>query len=246
MLTVDLNCDMGEGCGHDAELMQYISSANIACGFHAGDVETMNKTVELALEHGVAIGAHPGYSDRENFGRGAVDLPLDEVTDIVIEQLELLRSICARHGTDLHHMKPHGAMYNQAAKDPALAAAIAEAVKRVNPKIILYGLSGSCLVSEAERIGLRTASEVFADRTYQRDGSLTPRSRENALIEDSNEAVNQVVRMIQSKSVAALTGETVPLRADTICIHGDGPMAVVFARTIHQAIRSKNIAISSI
>src|SRR6186713_1652481 len=164
MRSVDLNCDMGEGCGNDAELMSFISSANIACGFHAGDIETMRRTAELAVANEVAIGAHPGYLDRENFGRTAMSLPSKEVFEIVREQVLSMSAICAEFQVSLHHVKPHGALYNQAAKDRELAATIAEAVASLDPKLILYGLSGSMLIGEAESAGLRTASEVFADR----------------------------------------------------------------------------------
>src|SRR5688500_3461846 len=194
MLTVDLNCDLGEGCENDAELMRYISSANVACGFHAGDEATMRKTVELAIENNVAVGAHPGYRDKENFGRQPMPISGREVFDIVVEQIELLNEICVSLGTSLHHVKPHGALYNQAARDQELAAAIAEAVIRADKNLILYGLSGSYLISEAASAGLRTASEVFADRTYQSDGSLTPRTEPNALIADAKDSVQQVLQ----------------------------------------------------
>jgi UPF0271 protein len=243
MLTVDLNCDMGEGCGNDAELMKYISSANIACGFHAGDRATMSETVELALAHDVAIGAHPGYRDLENFGRTAMSLPLHEVFAIVAEQIEALRQVCGTHGAVLHHVKPHGALYNQAARDHELAAAIAKAVASVDRDLILYGLSGSALISEAESAGLKTASEVFADRTYQRDGNLTPRTQPDALITAGEKAVAQALQMIRSQTVTATTGETLSIKADTLCIHGDGEHAVEFAAALHQAFEDLAITI---
>jgi 5-oxoprolinase (ATP-hydrolysing) subunit A len=236
MPTIDLNCDMGEGFGNDAELMKYISSANVACGFHAGDAQTMRTTVQLALEHDVAIGAHPGYRDPENFGRNPINISSKEVFDIVVEQLEVMADICNELGAALHHVKPHGALYNQAAGDNELAAAIAEAVFNFDQGLILYGLSGSCLISAAETIGLRTASEVFADRTYQVDGSLTPRNRSNALITDRGVAVAQVLQMIRSGSVTAVSGQPVPIKADTVCIHGDGEHAVDFARSLRRTL----------
>src|SRR5580765_180595 len=180
---------MGEGCGNDAELMDYVSSVNIACGFQAGDAATMLKTVKTAIAKGVAIGAHPGYDDRENFGRVSMSLPPDEVHDIVVEQITALREICEATGGKLRHVKPHGALYNQAAKDEKLANAIATAVKAVDENLVLFGLSGSIMMDEAEKCGLATASEVFADRTYQPDASLTPRSEANALIKDTDTAV---------------------------------------------------------
>lgn len=240
MLAVDINCDLGEGCGNDAELMKYITSANIACGYHAGDLDTMRRTVELAIANDVRIGAHPSYPDRENFGRTPMSLPPDEVRQIVTDQLAALEPICVELGGQLHHVKPHGALYNQAAKDRELAAAIADAVASFDRRLVLYGLSGSFLISEAESAGLRTASEVFADRTYRGDGTLTPRTEPNALIGDTRTAVGQVLQMIREQNVTAVSGETVPIRAETICIHGDGEHAVEFARAINQALSPNN------
>ncbi len=244
MPSIDLNCDMGEGCGNDAELMKYISSANIACGFHAGDSSTMRDTVELALQHNVAIGAHPGFRDLENFGRNAMSLAPKEVFAIVVEQVQTLQSVCETHGALLHHVKPHGALYNQAAKDRDLAAAIAEAIVSVNPSLVLYGLSGSFMISAAEAAGLKTASEVFADRTYQSDGSLTPRTESNALIDEVDTAVTQALQMIRSRTVTSTTGESVSIRADTLCIHGDGAHAVGFAKAIRDAFERSGILLS--
>lgn len=240
MLTVDLNCDMGEGCGNDAELMKYVTSANIACGRHAGDEATMRRTVDLAIANSVRIGAHPGYPDRDNFGRTPMSLPLDEVRQIVIDQIEALKSVCECAGAKLHHVKPHGALYNQAAKDRELAAVIAGAIAAVDRDLVLYGLSGSHLISEAEFVGLSTASEVFADRAYQADGSLTPRTEPNSLITNADVAVAQVLRMVREQSVLAASGEIVPIRAETVCIHGDGEHAVEFARAINQALFTNN------
>ena len=244
-MLIDLNCDMGEGCGNDAALMKYISSANIACGFHAGDLDTMRRTVELALTHGVAIGAHPGYRDRENFGRTSASLSRAEVIDIISEQITALKNVCDELGAKLHHVKPHGALYNQAAKDRALAAAVADAVRGASPDLILYGLSGSFLISEAEALGLSAASEVFADRTYQTDGTLTPRTEPDALINDSQDAVAQALQMIQKQTVTATTGESISIRADTLCIHGDGEHAVAFAKEIRTAFEECGIAIQA-
>lgn len=243
MLSIDLNCDMGEGCGNDAELMKYVSSANIACGFHAGDRSTMNHTVELALEHKVAIGAHPGFRDLEHFGRNAMSLPPKEVFAIVVEQVQTLKRVCETHGALLHHVKPHGALYNQAAKDDELAAAIAEAIVSVDRSLVLYGLSGSFMISAAETAGLKTASEVFADRTYQFDGSLTPRTEPNALITEVETAVSQALQMTRSRTVTSTTGESVSIRADTLCIHGDGANAVDFAKAIREAFVRSEIGI---
>jgi UPF0271 protein len=232
--------------GRDAELMDYVSSVNIACGFHAGDAGTMRETVETAMEKGVAIGAHPSYPDLQGFGRRNMALSPQEVFDIVLYQVAALKGICESFGGTLHHVKPHGALYNQAAKDSALSAAIAKAVSRIDRNLILYGGSGSFLISEAEAAGLKTGSEVFADRTYQADGSLTPRTRPDALIHDTDKATAQVLQMVRSQSVTAIDGETVPLKAETICIHGDGENALEFARAIREKLEQNGIRISSI
>ncbi len=241
--TVDLNCDMGEGCGNDTELMEFISSANIACGYHAGDATTMRKTVEMAVEKGVAIGAHPGYPDRENFGRVAMQMSPAKVNEIVSDQIATLNEFAIRADARLSHVKAHGALYNQAARDTELAAAIAEAVAAFDKELVLFCLSGSPMIAEAEKLGLRTASEVFADRTYQADGSLTPRTRPNALIHDTGEAVAQAVKMLASGAVKATDGSTVTLRADTICLHGDGKNALEFAIAINRAMKDNGIGI---
>jgi UPF0271 protein len=246
MKTVDLNCDMGEGCGNDAELMRYITSANIACGFHAGNPTTMRQTAEMALQSGVAIGAHPSYRDTENFGRTPMDLAAREVFDIVVEQVAAMSEVCRSIGTRLNHVKPHGALYNQAAKNPELSAAIADAVRSVGDDLIFFGLAGSIMIFKAEELGLRTASEVFADRTYQSDGSLTPRTQADALIEEERTAIAQVLGMVNAKSVTSTDGSVVPIIADTICIHGDGKNAVAFAKAVRSALLGSGIAINAI
>lgn len=243
MASIDLNCDLGEGCGNDAELMSYVTSANIACGFHAGDAATMRKTVELAIENDVAIGAHPSFPDRDGFGRRAVSLSPREVFDIMLEQISKLNEICESLGAELSHVKPHGALYNQAAENKELAAAIAEAVKKFDPNLILFGLSGSRLITEGERLSLKTASEVFADRTYRHDGTLTPRSNENALIQDTESSLAQVLQMINDGTVTATNGMPVSIKAETVCIHGDGERAVEFVREIRQALSGQNIIV---
>ncbi len=244
-LKIDLNCDMGEGCGNDAELMDYISSANIACGFHAGDAATMRKTVETALEKGVAIGAHPGYPDRENFGRVEMQFPPKRVYEIVTEQIGALNETAAAAGGKLSHVKAHGALYNQAARDTELAAAIAEAVIDFDKNLLLFCLSGSPMIAEVEKRGLRAASEVFADRSYQSDGSLTPRSESNALIKNTGVALNQVLDMIKYGRVRSTDAIMVPIVADTICLHGDGENALEFAMAISQALGNNNIDIAA-
>lgn len=248
MMAIDLNCDMGESfgawkMGNDAELMDYVSSVNIACGFHAGDATTIRKTVELAIEKNVAVGGHPSFPDLQGFGRRNMSLSPQEVYDIVLYQSSAIKGICESLGGKLHHIKPHGALYNQAAKDSKLAQAIAKAVKSLDAELILYGLSGSNLISEAEKIGLITASEVFADRTYQTDGNLTPRTEPNALIHETETAISQVLQMIKEQTVTATNSEKVSLKAETICIHGDGENAVEFAKEINFQLTENNIEI---
>lgn len=234
---VDINCDMGEGIGNDGAIMPFISSANIACGYHAGDEEIMKRTVELAMKHNVFIGAHPSYFDRENFGRTDIRLPMSEVYDLVTKQIRLLKGITESTGTSLHHVKPHGALYNMAARSKPLAAVIALAVKDVDDNLKLYGLSGSHLIREAQKIGIKSVSEVFADRTYQDDGRLTPRSNPEALINDTDKAVQQVLQMVKVGTVTTVSGKVIPIVAETICIHGDGEHALEFAKAVYGALR---------
>jgi UPF0271 protein len=238
MLLCDLNCDTGEGIGNDEAIMPFITSANIACGFHAGKGDTIRHTIELALRFNVYIGAHPSFRDKENFGRKEIHLSSDKIYALIIEQLIKIDLIAKEKGAALHHVKPHGALYNMAARDEQLARTIAQAVKDFNEDLVLYGLSGSKLISEGKALKLKTANEVFADRTYQDDGSLTPRSQLHALIEDPDECVRQVLQMVNEGTVTSITGKTVPIIADTICIHGDGRHATLFARKIHQVLQS--------
>jgi len=241
MKYIDLNCDMGEGMPNDAELMPLIRSANIACGFHAGNSDTIRNTVALALQHGVHIGAHPSFRDRENFGRQEMHLSADKVYAIVIEQLIRLDLAAREQGGVLHHVKPHGALYNMAARDAVLARTIAQAIQDFGPNLVLYGLSGSCMIDEARALGLATASEVFADRTYTDEGQLTPRSQAGALITDEEKCLQQVEAMTRGY-VTTRSGKTIPIVADTICIHGDGPSAVTLARAIHHYLQTQTIA----
>ncbi|MEP6700738.1 MAG: 5-oxoprolinase subunit PxpA [Bacteroidota bacterium] len=237
-MQTDINCDMGEGCGNDELIMPFIGSANIACGYHAGDAETIWQTVELAVKHNVAVGAHLSFFDRNNFGRSEMNLDKGEVYDLVTQQLIILTEIVSSIDTKLNHVKPHGALYNMSARDRVLANIIAKAVKEFDESLILFGLSGSYSISEAKELGLKTASEVFADRTYQDDGTLTPRSQPNALIEETGKAVNQVLQMIKEGTVTTISGKTIPVVAETICIHGDGKNAVDFAKNIYNAIKA--------
>ena len=234
---IDINCDMGEGFGNEALLLPFINSANIACGYHAGDETTMNTVVGLCLQHGVNIGAHPSFRDKANFGRTAMQLSLIEIYTLVTEQLQILDDITKKHGGNMHHVKPHGALYNMAAKDAGIAHSIARAVKDFNPSLVYYGLSGSVMIAMAAEEGLAYANEVFADRTYLEDGALTPRSATNALIEDVDEMLKQATTLAKENKVMTLTGKKINLKADTICIHGDGEHALEFAKTLHQHLQ---------
>jgi UPF0271 protein len=229
--------------GSDAELMDYVTSVNIACGFHAGDASTIRKTIELAINKGVAVGAHPSYPDLQGFGRRNMDLTADEVFDVVLYQIAALKGIAESLGGRLNHIKPHGALYNQASKNPTTAEAIARAVRALDPMLVLVGLSGSTSIVEAERLGLTTASEAFGDRTYQPDGSLTPRRNANAMIEDADAAAAQVLSMVRDRSVTAVTGERIDIKADTVCIHGDSAGAVTIAKAVRSALDSNGIAV---
>jgi UPF0271 protein len=246
MAYIDLNCDIGEGFSTDLQLMPFISSANIACGFHAGDTGTMKQTVESCLEQGVAIGAHPGFDDRQHFGRLELPLSYQAVYDLVATQIISLQQICDSFHTRLHHVKPHGALYNMAARDASLANSIAKAIKETDAGLIVYGLSGSYLIRESLSMQLKTASEVFADRTYQDDGKLTSRTQPNALLEDENLSARQVLQMIQQEKVTSVSGKLVPLSVNTVCIHGDSPHAVSFAKKIYQTLRDNGISIRSV
>ncbi|MBO0993918.1 5-oxoprolinase subunit PxpA [Bacillus sp. SD088] len=248
MKQIDLNCDIGEGFGAyrigcDEDIMPYISSANIACGLHAGDFTTMNQTVQLALEHNVAIGAHPGLPDLQGFGRRTMKVSPQEVFEIVLYQIGALHGFVVAHGGKLRHVKPHGALYNMAAIDPTLAEAIAEAVYRFQPELILFGLSGSELIRAGEKIGIQTASEVFADRTYQRNGTLTPRNQANALIHNVEQAVDQAIRIVMEQKVETIEGGSISVQADTICLHGDSPSALHFAYELNKRFAAEGIKI---
>ncbi|WP_415908070.1 LamB/YcsF family protein [Oleiharenicola sp. Vm1] len=244
-MRIDLNCDLGEGAGHDAELMPLVTSANIACGAHAGDEATMRATVELAQRHGVAIGAHPGFADRAHFGRRELPVTPEEVFQLVRAQTFALRRVAAAAGASVGHVKLHGALYNLAARDPTLAEAAAYAVRDAGPELVWFGLAGSASLAAVRAAGLRVASEVFADRTYQADGSLTPRSRPDALIADADVAVAQVLGMIRERKVRATSGADVTIAADTVCLHGDGAHAVGFARRLRAELAAAGVAVKA-
>lgn len=236
---------MGEGMLTDADIMPFISSANIACGYHAGDDDTMKRTIDLCLQHNVAIGAHPGFKDKENFGRLNQQLSDQELHDLINEQLYILQRFCKEAGAKLHHVKPHGALYNMAAKNQHMSSILAKAVSEINANLCYYGLSNSFMITEAKPMGLKTINEVFADRTYQIDGSLTPRSEKNALIEDTDAALAQVMQMIQINTVKTIQGKEISLHPQTICLHGDGAHAVDFAKIIHQTLKNNSIHIQA-
>ncbi len=232
---MDINSDMGEGMSNDAELLNYITSTNIACGWHAGDPAKMKQLVEQAIQKNVLIGAHPGLPDLEGFGRREMDISEEDAYNYVIYQAGALQGFANAAGTKLHHVKPHGALYNQAAKDFKLARGIARAVKDLGGEVILYGLAGSCLVDAANELKVPVWQEVFADRRYTKEGFLVPRTQAGAVIEDEVAALEQVMQMAKKGQVTAIDGSFIKIQANTLCIHGDNPHAVEFAQKI-QAI----------
>jgi UPF0271 protein len=249
---------MGEGMDSDAAIFPFISSANIACGGHAGDDDTMRRTVELAMQFGVAIGAHPSYPDRENFGRvdildaggslSGTRVTLEDLPEIIGGQLQRLATVCRGFGVPMRHVKPHGALYNRAAKDAVISKLICRAILDFDPSLLLYGLSGSEMRRQADGMGLRFVSEVFADRTYRPDGSLTPRTQPHALIDDPAQTLRQVLKMVKEGRVDVYTKDgaaagSTELTAETVCLHGDGDHAAEFARTIYHMLSDAGIMI---
>ncbi|MFT8344432.1 MAG: 5-oxoprolinase subunit PxpA [Clostridium beijerinckii] len=250
MYKIDLNSDLGESfgaykIGSDEEILKYVTSVNIACGFHAGDPSVMRKTVKNALLNNVSIGAHPGLPDLIGFGRRNMSITPDEAYDMVIYQVGALYGFIKAEGGTMQHVKPHGALYNMAAKDEKLAIAIAQAVYDINPELILFGLAGSESIKQGRLVGLRTASEVFADRTYQNDGSLTPRSQSDAMVTDEKESIERVIRMVKDKKVKCQQGNDIGIEAETVCIHGDSAKALNFALEINNTLINSGIEIIS-
>jgi UPF0271 protein len=237
---------MGEGFDTDALIMPYISSVNIACGYHAGDESTIHHTIALALKHNVAIGAHPSYPDKENFGRKTMDMNTNEVFNMVSTQILLVKSIAEKMGIKMSHVKPHGALYNTAAVKPELASVIVSAIKSIDENLILYGLPGSELEKAALNECVRFAAEVFSDRTYTDEGRLTPRTAANAMIVDADDSIHQVLQMINDGTVLSTNKKIIHIKADTICIHGDGAHAVEFAEKISVSLNNNNILIQPI
>lgn len=246
--SIDLNCDLGESygsfkVGQDERVIPLITSANIACGYHAGDHNIMSKTVQMAKKYAVAIGAHPSFYDLHGFGRRVMEADPKEVYHLIIYQLGALDGFAKIHQTKLHHVKPHGALYNLAATNFDIAEAIAEAIYDYNPELILYGLSGSKLIEAAKKRQLKVAEEVFADRTYLADGTLTPRTKQNALITDLEKCLKQVLQMVKERSVTTVDGVVIPIQADTICVHGDSPFALELVEYLHKELPKHNIHI---
>ena len=251
MPSIDLNCDLGESfgaytIGMDSAVIPFITSANVACGYHAGDPLIMQKTVAACKQHGVHIGAHPGYPDLVGFGRRNLAATPAEVKAYIQYQVGALSAFCTAAGVQLCHVKPHGAMYNMAAKDEALARAVCEGILEVNPKLTLLALSGSAMVRAAHETGLPVKNEVFADRGYQADGTLVPRSRPGAMITDEDEAIARVIRMAKEGVVRSVDGVDVPLTADSVCVHGDGEKALAFVQRIRAALTDAGIEVKAL
>ena len=249
MLKIDLNCDLGESFGAwkmglDEKIIPLISSANVACGFHAGDPLVMQKTVSLAAQSGVAAGAHPGFPDLAGFGRRNMSLAPDEAKACVQYQIGALDGFCRAAGIELAHVKPHGALYNMAAKDMELARAIVQAVQEINPRLILLALAGSRMAEAAREAGLPVALEVFADRAYEEDGSLVARTKSGAMITDETLAIERVVGMVKNGTVRAITGREIAVHADSLCVHGDCEHALVFVQKLCEAFARENIAVA--
>lgn len=241
MYKIDLNSDLGEGALFDADIIPLITSANVACGFHAGGCTLMKKTVELCKSNSVFFGAHPGYPDRENFGRTNMDVTPEQVYEYTLYQLGALGAFAKANGVKMSHVKPHGAMYNMAAKNAELSNAIVDAVKDYDDSLILLALSGSEMIKAAKSKGIKYASEVFADRAYESDGTLRARKLEGSMITDENEAINRVIRMIKEGKVTSYTGEDIDIEAHSVCVHGDGEKALDFVRALNKAFVENGI-----
>jgi 5-oxoprolinase (ATP-hydrolysing) subunit A len=241
--TVDLNADLGEGAGHDEELLTLVTSANVACGFHAGDADTMHECISAARDHGVAVGAHPSLFDRENFGRKEFPVTPDDVFEGVSYQLGVFQAIASDLSVRPNHVKPHGALYNMATRDEKIAKEIARAILAVDSSLILFAPGNSALAEAGQGVKLHVACEVFADRNYLSDGSLVPRSRPDALLRDPEEAAARVLRMLREGKVRSVDGADVDARAETVCVHGDTPGAVEFARTLRSLLEKEEVTI---
>jgi UPF0271 protein len=244
-LVVDLNSDLGEGAGHDDEVLDLVSSANIACGFHAGDPASILASIQAAIERGVAVGAHPSFPDRENFGRSEMTLPPAEVYSVVAYQIGAFQALVRAAGGRMNHVKPHGALYNMAVRDRALADVIAGAILALDPKLILFAPAASQLDVAATELGLETASEVFADRNYLPNGSLVPRSDPNAFVHDPVEAADRIIRILAERQVRAVDGTDIHVFGTTVCVHGDNPQAVAFVRRLRERLEIEDVLIAA-
>jgi UPF0271 protein len=244
-MKVDLNSDLGEGAGHDDEILSLVSSANIACGFHAGNPTSIFNSIRAAKEKGVAAGAHPSLDDRKNFGRTEMQVSAAEVYALVAYQVGAFHALCTAAGVEMNHVKPHGALYNMAVRDRELSNAIAHGVLAVDTRTILFAPAGTELFRAAQELGLPTAAEVFADRNYNADGSLVSRTRPDALLHDPGEAAERVLRMLTEGKIRAVDGSDVSVKAETICLHGDKPDAVEFARTLRARLKREGIIIAA-
>lgn len=240
-MKIDINCDMGEGIGNEPELIQFITSANIACGYHAGDVNTMKSVMELCMQHKVSIGAHVSFLDKENFGRVEITIPPNEIYDLVIQQLIIFYEIAGVINARVNHVKPHGALYNMSAKDLSIATVIARAVKDFDAGLAILGLSESYSVIASRSAGLKTISEGFADRTYTDEGTLTPRSSPGSMFTNVTDVIEQVIRLVKTQTAISTSGKLIPVPAQSVCIHGDGQNAILFARSIHEQLTENEI-----
>jgi UPF0271 protein len=246
MIAIDINCDLGEGQPNDEGLMKYISSANIACGGHTGDINSVRKTIELAVKNNVAVGAHPSYPDKENFGRKSMKLSANDLYASIHSQLSMIAEVCREYQISLHHLKPHGALYNDSAVNTDIAKVIVDVILDFGPDIILYGLAESCLIYEANRLGIKTAAEAFADRAYLHNKTLAPRHMHGALITDKNTAAAQAFNLAVGNEILSLDGMPLRIPVDTICIHGDNSSALEIAKAIYSRFSENNIAIKPI
>lgn len=251
MYSIDLNSDLGESygaykMGRDGDIIPLVSSANVACGFHAGDPDVMAKTVALCKENGAAVGAHPGFPDLVGFGRRNMNVSPAEAKNMIIYQVGALDAFCKAAGVKLQHVKPHGALYNMAAKDASLARAICEGIYAYDPSLIILGLANSEMIAQAKEIGLPYASEVFADRAYEDDGTLVARTKPGAMIKDEDEAVNRVIGMVKNKTVKTVSGKEIEICPDSVCVHGDSEKALLFVEKIRRAFENEGIKVRSI
>lgn len=248
-MKIDLNCDLGESfgdytCGMDEAVIPYVSSVNVACGWHAGDPMVMDRTLKLAREYGVAVGSHPGYMDLMGFGRRNMAITPKEAENYILYQTGALKAFADKYGIKLQHVKPHGALYNMGAKDPDMAAAVCEGLKMAFPDIILLGLSGSEWIKAAEKAGITAKNEIFADRAYMEDGSLAPRKMEGAVIKDPDTVIERAVKMVTERKVTTITGKDIPLTPDSICVHGDNPAAVELVRRLKEAFEKAGVTVA--